>query len=198
MARLATRPAGRRKAVFLDRDGVINRRAPEGAYIRNWDEFEFTPGAITALRAIDRAGGTLFVVTNQRGVARGLIDPVDLADINSRLVTALSEAGVSLGGVYTCPHEIGTCDCRKPDVGLFMQAQAANPWIDFDDGHMVGDSLSDLEAGHRLGLRLWAVGESADDLARQAALAGIQVERSAPSIGELVGEGSLIARLADE
>ena len=193
---MVTEAATRRTAVFLDRDGVVNRRAPEGAYIRNWSEFELTPGATEALAALAKAGATLFIVTNQRRIARGVIVSADLDEIHARLADELAAGGVVLGGVYVCPHEIGACDCRKPDVGLFMQAQAANPWIDFGDSHMVGDSISDLEAGRRLGMKLWLVGDD-DTVAHAAATRGYNVEHSAPTISELVEEGSLIAAVAD-
>lgn len=193
---MAAEAGARRTAVFLDRDGVINRRAPDGAYVRNWSEFEITPGATEALAALAKAGATLFIVTNQRGVARGLVTQADLEEIHARLVDDLARAGVALGGIYVCPHEIGTCDCRKPDVGLFMQARAANTWIDFGDSHMVGDSLSDMEAGHRLGMRLWLVGDDARSVAQAAAARGFTVERTAPTISELAEEGSLVAAIA--
>ena len=186
-----------RVAVFLDRDGVINRRAPAGDYVRDVAEFELTPGAIRALAALAQAGASLFIVTNQRGVARGLVAQADLDEIHAQLVAELARAKVALGGIYVCPHEIGTCSCRKPDVGLFEQAQAAHPWITFGDSHLVGDSLSDIEAGHRLGMHLWVVGEDAQALARQGAKRGIRVEAAAASINELVEEGSLLAAVAN-
>ncbi len=185
-----------RVAVFLDRDGVINRRAPAGAYIRDWSEFELTQGAVEALSALHEAGAVLFIVTNQRGVARGLVDEADLDEIHTRLVDTLAAAGVPLGGIYTCPHEIGVCDCRKPGVGLFKQAQSAHPWIRFERSHLIGDSMSDVEAGQRLGMRLWVVGDSAEVVAAEAYGRGIRLEAIAPSIRELVDEGSLIRAIA--
>ena len=160
-------------------------------------EFELTPGAVQALAKLGRAGATLFIVTNQRGVARGLVAPSDLEEIHARLVDELAEVQIMLGGIYVCPHEIGTCTCRKPDVGLFEQARAANPWIDFGDSHVVGDSVSDIEAGHRLGMRLWVVGDDARAIVEQAAQRGIRVEAAAASIGELVEEGSLLAAVVN-
>lgn len=193
---MAAEAGTRRTAVFLDRDGVVNRRAREGAYIHNTSEFELTPGAAKALTALDQAGATLFIVTNQRGVARGVVAQADLDAIHAQLVTELAQTAVTLGGIYVCPHEIGVCDCRKPDVGLFLRARADNPWIDFADSHMVGDSISDMEAGHRLNMKLWLVGEDAAGIANAAAERGFTVERTAPTISELVEEGSLIAAVA--
>lgn len=197
MARLDTDSGSRHVAVFLDRDGVINRRARAPDYIRNWSEFELTPGATEALAALQEAGAALFIVTNQRGVALGLVDQADLDDIHARLVDTLAAAGVSLGGIYTCPHEIDTCDCRKPQTGLFTQAQADHPWIAFERSHLVGDSISDVEAGHRLGLRLWLVGDAAGAIAQEATQRGMRLEASAASVKDLVEEGSLVRAIAD-
>jgi histidinol-phosphate phosphatase family protein len=198
MARLGADHRSRRVAVFLDRDGVINRRAAADAYIRNWSEFELIPGVVEALTALQEAGATLFVVTNQRGVARGLVEQRDLDDIHARLADLLAAAGVALDGIYTCPHEIGACDCRKPDVGLFVQARAAHPWISFDESHLIGDSISDVEAGHRLRMRLWVVGDDADSVRVLAEQRGMKIEVTAASVSELVEEGSLTAAIATD
>jgi D-glycero-D-manno-heptose 1,7-bisphosphate phosphatase len=184
-----------RVAVFLDRDGVINRRAPEGGYIRRWAEFEFLPGALDALSAMQDAGAALFVATNQRGVARGLVEPRKLTQIHLRMRAAAAAAGVRFAGIFVCPHEVGMCDCRKPDVGLFRQAQQAQPWVSFAEAHLVGDSISDLQAGHRLGMRLWLVGAQHRAVARRARQAHIPLAGTAPSLAQLVAAGALLASI---
>jgi D-glycero-D-manno-heptose 1,7-bisphosphate phosphatase len=181
---------GSRVAVFLDRDGVINRRAPEGEYITQVSDFELLPGVGAALRELSGAGAALFVATNQRGVARGLLSEPTLAQIHGRMAADLEAAHVRLDGVYVCPHAEGECDCRKPGVGLMLQAQADHPWIDFGRSHMIGDSMRDLEAGHRLGMRLWAVGPDHAAVVSEAAVKGIQVSGSAESLAELVASRS--------
>jgi D-glycero-D-manno-heptose 1,7-bisphosphate phosphatase len=186
---------GRRFAVFLDRDGVINRRAPEGSYIGNVGEFELLPGVVQALSALQAAGATLLVVTNQRGVARGLIDPADLSAIHGALEESLGDAGVSLGGIYVCPHEKGTCDCRKPGVGLFLQAQAEHPWIDFGSSEMIGDSLGDVRAGQKLGLRNWLVGEERAAVLREAEESGVAIAGQSATLASLVAEPAFRAAL---
>jgi len=195
MAQSVTDRGDRRVAVFLDRDGVINRRI-EGGYVRDWSEFELIPGVVDSLVALTEAGATVFVVTNQRGVARGLVDAADLADIHARLTDTLAAAGVALGGIYSCPHDVGQCDCRKPDVGLFRQARDDNPWIRFSASHMVGDSISDAEAGARLGMRLWLVGANSDQVRQVSAERGFVVDATAPSLSDLVRDGSLVAAVA--
>lgn len=140
------------KAVFLDRDGLINQQAPEHDYIKRWEDFRFLPGVLEAVRNLNAAGYLALVVTNQRGVARGIMTMESLHDIHRHMCAAFAEHGAKISGVYTCPHAEGTCCCRKPDIGLFLQAERA---FDIDKAHswMVGDSDSDVEAGRRYGVR---------------------------------------------
>ena len=148
----------RRKVVLLDRDGVINRKAPEGDYVKSWREFEFLPGAVEALARLTRHGYEVYVVTNQRGIARGLMTRQDLDDIHARMRAALRRHGVELGGIYVCPHGLDDgCDCRKPKPGLLLRAAEEH---DFDLGGTVfiGDSPSDAGAGRAAGCRTVLVG----------------------------------------
>jgi histidinol-phosphate phosphatase family protein len=183
-----------RRAVFLDRDGVINRKPPEGSYVRTWSEFEFLPDAVEGLAALTADGANLFLVTNQRGVARGIVDANELAEINSRMVEALASAGVRMSGVYVCPHDEGECQCRKPGIELFLRAKREHPWISFPSSDLVGDSLSDLEAGHRLDMRLWLVGEDerAAAVEREAGARGYLLAGRGSSLLELVRIGGLV------
>jgi histidinol-phosphate phosphatase family protein len=96
----------------------------------------------------------------------------------------LADAGVTLTAIYVCPHERDTCDCRKPGTGLFLQAKAAHPDIDFGDAALVGDRLSDLEAARRLGCPAYLVADAdaAPGLLREAAVRGIPVHGDGPSL----------------
>jgi D-glycero-D-manno-heptose 1,7-bisphosphate phosphatase len=181
----APQPA-RRFAIFLDRDGVINRPAPEGSYIESRADFELLPGVADALVALAGAGAALFVATNQRGVARGFVPAAELELMHQSLTATLAAVGAPLAGIYVCPHEEGTCDCRKPGVGMFMQAQADNPWVDFPTSHLIGDSLSDLQAAQTLGMAAWLVGLKREEVASAAAAGGVPVAGSAASLVELV------------
>jgi len=183
-----------RGAVFLDRDGVINRKPAEGTYVQHWSELDVLPGVVDALQALSAAGRPLFVMTNQRGVARGLIGAPELADMHARLTADLASAGVELQGIYVCPHEADSCQCRKPDVGLFLDARRDHPWIAFEESDLIGDSLSDLQAGARLGMRLWLVGdgERSRAVARDAQDAGIDITGSAPSLQALVEDHEVL------
>lgn len=136
-------------AVFLDRDGVVNRKAPEGEYVTSWDDFAFLPGALDGLRELAAGGVPVVVVTNQRGIAHGRMSEADLADIHDRMRAAVADAGGRIDAIYHCPHE-GGCDCRKPGTDLFERA-AADFGIDLADAAVVGDRASDMEAAAAIG-----------------------------------------------
>lgn len=137
--------------MFLDRDGVINRRAAPHAYIRSWAEFVFLDGVPQAIRRLNRAGYLVIVVTNQRGVARGLLSRPELDELHRRMCASLAERGARIDAVYVCPHEEGVCDCRKPGIGLLQAAERDHP-LDRTRSWMIGDSLSDILAGRRFGV----------------------------------------------
>jgi len=138
-----------RPAVFLDRDGTLNR---EVDYLGDPDQLELLPGVGPALARLGSAGFALVVVTNQSGVARGMFDEARLAEIHRRLHELLGEEGVTLDGVAYCPHHptLGSapveCGCRKPAPGMLL-TEAARLDLDLPASWMVGDALRDLEAG---------------------------------------------------
>jgi D-glycero-D-manno-heptose 1,7-bisphosphate phosphatase len=150
------------ETVFLDRDGTINVKAPEGDYVKSWSEFEFLPGARDAVIRLAAAGVRVVVVTNQRGVALGRMTHEDVEDIHARL---LAEAGDAIAAIYYCPHDHDSCDCRKPRTGMFRQARAEFPDIEFERSTVIGDSRSDVEAARAIGARPILIGESAASLA---------------------------------
>jgi D-glycero-D-manno-heptose 1,7-bisphosphate phosphatase len=183
------------RTVFLDRDGVLNRKRPEGQYVTRWEEFEFLPRAAEGLHLLQEAGLRLIVVTNQRGVALGRLSEADLEAIHRRMAGELAQAGVRLAAVYHCPHDRGRCDCRKPGTGLFLRAQADFPDTDFGQSAVVGDSLSDLEAAARLDCPgyLVAEGQRREEVLGEARRQGIPVQASAPSLYDLVEKKLLLA-----
>ena len=113
------------RAAFLDRDGTINEKAPEGDYITTPERFRFLDGAEQAVRMLAGDGWRVVVVTNQRGVALGRMTLDDVDRVNARM------AHLPIAGVFVCPHERDSCDCRKPGTGLFEQARAGFPEIEF-------------------------------------------------------------------
>jgi D-glycero-D-manno-heptose 1,7-bisphosphate phosphatase len=141
-----------RWTVFLDRDGTINRKAPEGDYVRSPEALVLLDGAAAAIARLRSAGARVVVVTNQRGVALGRMSLADLAGIHQQLRHKLAAAGAEVDAIYSCPHDEGSCDCRKPGPGLFLQAVDDDPLIDLSGSAMIGDSMSDIQAGDRLGM----------------------------------------------
>ena len=142
----------RHRAVFLDRDGVINVRLPGGAYVTRWEEFTFCPGAPEALRMLSGAGFLLIVVTNQRGIGRGLMSERDLREIHRRMREELEKEGVVLDAVLHCPHDLDAlCSCRKPKPGMIERALKSCP-IERQGSLVIGDSESDIEAGRSAGV----------------------------------------------
>ncbi len=139
--------------VFLDRDGVLNRKLPEGAYVSDWAQFEWLPGAVEAVARMNRAGLTVIVVSNQRGIALGRVSVEQLDLLHDQVRSHLARQGARLDAIYYCPHDHGECNCRKPSTGLFEQAAKDFPQVDAANSVVIGDSLSDIQAGHRLGMR---------------------------------------------
>jgi D-glycero-D-manno-heptose 1,7-bisphosphate phosphatase len=144
----------RRAAVFLDRDGVLNRRPPPHQYITSADALQILPGVAGAVASLRRNGLVPMVVSNQRGVARGLVSREVLTDIERRLW----KAGVEIEEFYYCPHELDdACDCRKPRPGLLLRA-AYDHSLDLQASVMIGDDESDMEAGRAAGCRTIRIG----------------------------------------
>lgn len=138
-----------RPAVFLDRDGVVNR-----AVVKNGKPYppptladlRLLPGVREACRKLREAGFALILITNQPDIARGAVTAEQVADINTRLQRYLQ-----LDDVRVCPHDDERqCDCRKPKPGLLIEA-AGRLGIDLKSSYMVGDRWRDVEAGHRAG-----------------------------------------------
>jgi D-glycero-D-manno-heptose 1,7-bisphosphate phosphatase len=145
-------PLPKLETVFLDRDGTINVKAPEGAYIAHPQQLVLLPGAAAAIRMLNDHGILALVVTNQRGVGRGLMSPMDLDRVHVRLRTLLAREQARVDGIYVCPHEKDVCACRKPQAGLIWQAIQETPGIRLASAAMVGDAASDVELGRRLGI----------------------------------------------
>lgn len=138
--------------VFLDRDGVINRKPPEGSYISKWSEFHLLPGAEDAIAKLNASGRTVIVITNQRGVALGLYSEDDVKALHCELQKHLAAKSARIDAFFYCPHDRGKCDCRKPGTALFKRAFATFPGAAPPNSIMIGDSLGDIEAAQRLSM----------------------------------------------
>lgn len=140
------------KVVFLDRDGVINEKAAPHEYITSWDKFRFLPHTAQAIRLLNEAGYKTVIVSNQRGVARGRMTMQQVDDLHAKMCAMLAGQGAHIDAIYVCPHGEGECHCRKPEIGLFLQAEEAFE-VDKARSWMIGDSASDILAGERYGVR---------------------------------------------
>lgn len=145
-------PAEDLRTVFLDRDGVINQKMPEGEYVRCWDELQLLAGVPQAIAQLNQAGLRVIVVSNQRGIALGLYSEDDVRSIHAALQKLLAKEGAHVDAYYFCPHDKKQCNCRKPLPGLFEQAAADFPDITATTSVIIGDSLSDIEFGLKLGM----------------------------------------------
>jgi D-glycero-D-manno-heptose 1,7-bisphosphate phosphatase len=138
--------------VFLDRDGVINRKLPEGQYVTRWEDFEMLPGVAAAIATLNRSGRKVIVATNQRGIALGLMTEADLSLIHERLRGELGRQGAILDAIYYCPHGREECNCRKPQTGMIESAFQDFPGATPENSVFIGDSLADMECGNRAGM----------------------------------------------
>jgi histidinol-phosphate phosphatase family protein len=140
-----------RRCVFLDRDGVINVKAKPGEYIREWREFQLIPAIVDWIRLFNALGLLVIVVTNQRGVARGLMSMVELDQIHERMRAELASLGAHIDDVFCCIHDEDSCECRKPRPGMIREA--IGKWdIDLQGSIVIGDSDVDRELARRCGL----------------------------------------------
>jgi len=143
----------KRKAVFLDRDGVLNRPPPEGWYVTAVADLVLLPGAADAIARLNHAGFVVLVVTNQRCIARGIISAETVAEIHERLLRDIQANTGRIDRIYVCPHDDNeACDCRKPKPGMLRRAEREFE-LDLPNCWMVGDQESDVQAGRRAGCR---------------------------------------------
>ena|SRR5689334_22369512 len=157
------------RAAFLDRDGVINRKALAGDYVTRWAEMHLLPGVAPAISQLNQAGYLVVVVTNQRCVAKGLLSLADLELLHRRMSAALSYGGAKIDAIYYCPHDFhDACSCRKPQPGMLLAA-ARDLDIDLDRSWMIGDSDIDIEAGKNAGCRTVRLQNGAEEIPRVAA-----------------------------
>lgn len=174
------------ETVFLDRDGVLNAKAPEGEYVFAWDDFHPLEGVADAIAKLNRAGLRTVVVTNQRGVALGLYQVEDVKRVHEQFQRLLAERGAHLDAFYICPHDRGDCNCRKPLPGLFEQAVSEFKDISAAKSVMIGDSLVDIEFGRRLGLKTILIAGPAGNRAPGAEEAAELAEMRCSSLREAV------------
>ncbi|MDI6778992.1 MAG: D-glycero-beta-D-manno-heptose 1,7-bisphosphate 7-phosphatase [Bacteroidota bacterium] len=143
--------------IFLDRDGTINE---ELEFISDPENVVLIPGSVDAIREANRLGLKVFVITNQSGIARGLIKEEDLVRVHNKLVKLLNAENAHLDAIYFCPHhpDYGEppyrtlCDCRKPNTGMLKQAEAEFN-IDLKKSYIIGDRIIDIQTAHAAGAK---------------------------------------------
>ena len=137
--------------LFLDRDGVINVEKDED-YIRNWDEFVFYDGVLAAMHTFNQRFGTIVLVTNQRGVGKGLMSLTDLESIHANMLQHIQQAGGRIDKIYFCTDLNNDSPNRKPNAGMALQARQDFPHIDFSKSIIAGNKLSDMHFGRNAGM----------------------------------------------
>ena len=148
--------------LFLDRDGVINRRLVDD-YIKHWGEFEFLPGVLDSIRLFSKLFGRIIIVTNQQGVGKGLMNEEHLKVIHGKMIEAVEQAGGRVDAIYYCTDLKDKPDnCRKPTVVMFERAKKDFSEVVSEKSIMVGDSRSDMEFGKNAGMFTVFIGNKND------------------------------------
>jgi histidinol-phosphate phosphatase family protein len=146
-------------SLFLDRDGVINKRIIND-YVRSPNEFIFLPGVLDAMRIISKIFKFVFVVTNQQGIGKGIMSEKDLKKVHDFMQDTIGKNGGRIDRIYFSPHlERENHQSRKPNPGMALQAQKDYPEVDFSKSIMVGDMEKDMEFGRKLGMLTVFIGD---------------------------------------
>lgn len=145
------------KYLFLDRDGVINEERPDD-YVKNISEFQFTNNALDALGILSNRFDRIYIITNQRGVGRGIMSSPDMKEVHEYMLSEINKAGGKIDRIYTCTDIDSTSINRKPNTGMAFQVQRDYTETDFSKSVFVGNSKSDIEFANKLGMYAVLVG----------------------------------------
>lgn len=147
---LKRKPPKMQPAIFLDRDGTINR---EIGYLSEPEKFELLPNALTGLKKMQDLGYRLVIVTNQGGIGLGYFTKEDFYRVNKKMLTEFSQAGITIDKIYFCPHgKAENCPCRKPEIGLILRAKD-DLNLDLSHSFFIGDGEVDIQTGARAGMK---------------------------------------------
>ena len=139
--------------LFLDRDGVINKRI-FGGYVKSWDEFEFLPGVLEAISIFSIIFNRIVIVTNQQGIGKGLMNESQLNTIHKKIIESVSNSGGRIDSIYYCPDLANKeNNCRKPGINMASMAKEDFPDINLIKSIIVGDSVSDIMFGKNAGMK---------------------------------------------
>jgi histidinol-phosphate phosphatase family protein len=140
-------------SLFLDRDGVINKRLPDD-YVKTSDEFEFLPGTLDAIALFTKLFNKIVIVTNQQGIGKGLMSKEQLEDIHKNMIKDIENNNGHIDNVYYCPDLEGSASFhRKPSIGMGLKAKKDFKEINFKKSIIIGDSISDMKFGKKLGMK---------------------------------------------
>lgn len=138
--------------LFLDRDGVINKKI-ENNYVKCWEEFEFICGSLEAIGNLSKKFGKIIIVTNQRGIGKGLMAESDLFFIHDKMLSEIKKNHGHIDKIYFCADISEKSQNRKPNIGMALMAKIDFPEIEFNKSVIIGDSESDIQFGKRLGMK---------------------------------------------
>lgn len=172
--------------LFLDRDGVINRRLKDD-YVKNWSEFQFMDGVLEVMPELAAAFGRIIVVTNQQGIGKGLMSTEALDAIHEKMKRSVEEAGGRIDLILYCPDlSSKEPNCRKPHPDMGHWAKEQFPEIDFQKSILVGDSITDIQFGENLGMTtVWVRGKE-DEYHRLRKLDGqIRIDHRLKNLAQL-------------
>lgn len=156
----------KRPTLFLDRDGVLNQKLPND-YVKQPAELQILDGVQEALFLLHDLFYPILVITNQQGIGKGLMSTNDLLNVHESLNAQLSDYK-RIHEFYYCPHLAAIhCNCRKPETGMFLQAQTDYPFIQWNRAWMVGDSKTDIQAAKKLGMKAVFIGDHDDQADEQ-------------------------------
>ncbi|MFT5833125.1 MAG: D-glycero-D-manno-heptose 1,7-bisphosphate phosphatase [Cognaticolwellia sp.] len=171
--------------LFLDRDGVINKRLV-GNYVKSWSEFQFLDGVLESLEILNQKFQTIVIVTNQQGVGKGQMTMESVNAIHAQMLLEIEKNGGRIDKIYVCPAlKHNNPKCRKPETGMGEQAQRDFSMIDFSKSVILGDSASDIEFGKRLGMKTVFVKTKPEDFEK---IAKIGYDMEVESVAEFVGK----------
>ena len=155
--------------LFLDRDGVINRRLVDD-YVKSWDEFDFLPGVLEAIAIFSQKFKHLFIITNQQGIGKGLMTEADLQEIHQKMLAKIKTAGGNIDAIYFCPSLAkNNSPRRKPNPGMAFQAKEEFTDVNLTQSIMAGDSVSDIEFGKNAGMHTVFIGEKPNNITTDGA-----------------------------
>jgi len=153
----------KKPAIFIDRDGVINKKMPENDYVKDWKEFVFLKGVLQAFKLLEKTEFLIIIITNQRCIARKIITAKKLKAIHRKMVKEINKHKGRVDAIYVCPHHKNACQCRKPKPGMILQAindfKKKGIGIDIKKSYLIDDNHKDIAMGKYFDLKTIKIGK---------------------------------------